>query len=54
MNKHCKGCVHHHNAGRINPKPDLEKYNDWCCAKGAKVDIGHCKTMKLKKEANHD
>lgn len=49
MDKYCKGCKHHSNAGRRNPKDKgLEKYNNWCCAKGAPVDIGHCKTKKLK------
>lgn len=49
MDKYCKGCKYHHNAGRRNPKEKgLEKYNDWCCKMGKPVDIGHCKNLKLK------
>ena len=51
MNRHCKGCVNHHNAGRKQPKPGQAKYNDWCCAKGAPVDVGWCKTHQAKQEA---
>jgi hypothetical protein len=50
MNNHCKGCVYHNNAGhKKSAKKELKKHNDWCCAKGAPVDIGHCKTLNLKK-----
>jgi len=48
MNKHCQGCKNHHNAGRLKPPKHLQKFNDWCCAKGAPVDVGHCKQMNLK------
>jgi len=48
MNKHCKGCKHHHNAGRKAPSIPMKKYNDWCCAKGAPVDVGWCKTHSKK------
>lgn len=51
MNRHCKGCANHHNAGRKQPKPGQTKYNDWCCAKGAPVDVGWCKTHQAKQEA---
>lgn len=50
MDKHCNNCVHHHNAGHKKPKKELIKFNNWCCVKGAAVDIGHCKTMGLKRE----
>ena len=44
MNKHCKGCKHHHNAGRLKGS-NLDKYNDWCCkfSNVASKIIGHCK-----------
>ena len=48
MNKHCKGCACHYSAGRKSPGKQLAKYNDWCCAKGAPVDIGWCKTHNKK------
>ena len=49
MNKHYKGCVHWRSADRRNPKEKfLFKFNDWCCKKGAPVDIGYCKTHNLK------
>ena len=49
MDKHCKGCVKHYSAGRRNPKDKgLEKYNNWCCAKGDKVDKGWCITHNAK------
>lgn len=48
MTKHCKDCVHHHNAGRVNPLRELRKYNDWCCKRGAVVNVGWCKTHNAK------
>lgn len=50
MNKHCKGCLAHHNAGHP-PNHKYARYNDWCCAKGdfASKSIGHCKVMGLKR-----
>lgn len=48
MDKHCKGCTHHHSAGRRNPEAGLGKYNDWCCKRGAPVNIGWCKTHNAK------
>jgi hypothetical protein len=49
MDKHCKGCIHHHNAG-VKGIPNAKQYNDWCCAKGntASKSIGYCKTYNLK------
>lgn len=45
MTKHCKDCIHHHNAG--HPKNDslAKHYNDWCCNFGrtAIKAIGECK-----------
>lgn len=51
MNKHCKGCRFHHNAGHPKESPYAKRYNDWCCAKGdtASKSIGHCKTHNLKR-----
>jgi hypothetical protein len=56
MDKHCKGCLYHHSAGRRNPPAELKKYNDWCTAKGASVDIGHCinKGLKKLKDSKHE
>ena len=51
MDKHCFGCVMHHNAGRRHPKKEEKKYNDWCCAKGGPVNVGWCITHNAKKEA---
>ena len=51
MNKHCRGCIMHHSAGRRNPSKELQKYNDWCMARGAPVHVGWCLTHKSKKEA---
>lgn len=49
MNKHCKGCVHHHSAGRTKQKDKtLGKYNDWCCKQGSPVNISHCKLHGMK------
>ena len=51
MDKHCKGCVFHHNAG--HPKDaaaHLLKYNNWCAKAGkhAPDNVGHCKNHNLK------
>ena len=45
MNKHCKGCTKHHNAGHKQDSPLAKIYNDWCCRYGktAKKAIGQCK-----------
>lgn len=45
MNKHCKGCMHHHNAGHPKGSPMANKYNDWCThfSNKATTIIGHCK-----------
>ena len=45
MNKHCKGCAKHHNAGHKQDSPLAKIYNDWCCGYGktAKKAIGQCK-----------
>jgi len=50
MDKHCKGCLYHHNAG--HPKDSKYfKYNDWCIKGGnfAKKFISHCKLNNFKK-----
>lgn len=50
MDKHCKGCLYHHNAG--HPKDSkYVKYNDWCSKGGifAKKFISHCKLNNFKK-----
>jgi hypothetical protein len=51
MDKHCKNCVHHHNAGHLENSNKAFKYNDWCCRLGCKASgiIGHCKMKDLKK-----
>ena len=38
----------HSNAGRRHPKKEEKKFNDWCCSKGAPVDVGWCKTHNKK------
>ena len=55
MNKHCKGCSHHHSAGHKNTSNRvLLKFNDWCCVKGDKASksIGWCKTHNKKEPTN--
>jgi len=58
MDKHCKGCVLHHNAR--HPKDNsLVKFNDWCCALGkfAPKAVGQCKIYSMKKikpDSPHD
>lgn len=48
MDKHCKGCLHHHSAGRRHPTKQQQKFNDWCCKRGGPVDVGWCKTHNAK------
>jgi hypothetical protein len=45
MNKHCKQCKYHHNAGHPATSNLALKYNDWCCkfSNTAKDIVGHCK-----------
>lgn len=45
MNKHCKGCKSHYNAGHEKNSPYAKHHNDWCCkfGKTARVAIGECK-----------
>jgi hypothetical protein len=50
MNKHCKGCVYHINAGRRHPTRELKKFNDHCAARPGPVLISWCKTHNAKKE----
>ena len=51
MDKHCKGCVYHHNAGHPKGSPHAAKHNDWCThySNTAKRVIGHCKIHGGKK-----
>lgn len=53
--KHCNGCGLFHSAGRLHPKPDVAKYNAWCCAKGSPAihAVGWCKTHNTKKLKGH-
>ena len=50
MDKHCKGCVHHHVAGHPQGSR-YERYNDWCTkfSNFAGKIIGHCKLNNGKK-----
>ena len=53
MDKHCKGCVYHHNAGHPKTaKAVLKKYNDWCTRAGktASKAIGECKQKGMRDE----
>jgi hypothetical protein len=45
MNKHCKGCKNHHNAGHPKESKFAKTYNDWCIQYGrcASKAIGECK-----------
>lgn len=45
MDKHCKGCKYHHNAGHSKESKYAYRYNDWCVKYGRScIDIlGHCK-----------
>lgn len=50
MNPHCKGCLHHHNAG-LPPTALISRlYNDWCAKQGksAQRAVGRCKNENLK------
>jgi hypothetical protein len=49
MDKHCKGCKSHYNAGW--PKGHKHaKNNDWCLRQGAAASktVGHCKNTNMK------
>jgi len=50
MDKHCKGCKQHRNAGHHVSSKLAKDYNDWCCKVGvtARKAIGHCKNLNLK------
>jgi hypothetical protein len=53
MDKHCKGCRWHHNAGwNRNEHPSRTRFNDWCSKIGqtASTSIGHCKLKNLKEQ----
>ena len=45
MNKHCKDCKSHHNAGHPAGSNMVKKYNDWCTkfSRCASKAIGECK-----------
>ena len=49
MNRHCKGCRAHHNAGHPKDSPKA-KYNDWCVkySNFAARVVGHCILKKGK------
>ena len=51
MNKHCKDCVYHHNAGHKEGTRYSHKYNDWCTyfSNKATMIVGHCKINNGKK-----
>lgn len=51
MNKHCKGCVHHHNAEHKTKA--LKHYDDWCVkySRYAPSAVGMCKLNNGKKTA---
>jgi len=51
--EHCKGCAHFHNAGHGKDAKHLQRYNAWCCAKGAPAaqSVGWCKTHNMKNES---
>lgn len=51
MNKHCKGCVYHYNAGHPKDSVYAKTHNDWCANFGmtAKKALGHCKLHRAKK-----
>lgn len=54
MNKHCKGCINHWNAGHPKTSPNARTYNDWCVpgASHAPKAIGGCKLNNMKRVAN--
>jgi hypothetical protein len=45
MNKHCRDCKHHHNAGHPKDSNLAKPYNDWCLkfSRPAPKAIGECK-----------
>ena len=45
VNKHCKDCKYHHNAGHPGGSNLGSRYNDWCVkfSNTAKIIVGHCK-----------
>lgn len=45
MDKQCRGCASHHNAGHPKGSPMARKYNDWCCyfCRTASRALGECK-----------
>jgi hypothetical protein len=49
MDKHCKGCMHHYNAGWPKGHKNA-KSNDRCTKHGtyASQAIGHCKNTNMK------
>lgn len=51
MNKHCSGCIFHHNAGCPEKDKRSKQFNDWCCLYGkpANKSIGQCKLNNGKK-----
>jgi len=51
--EHCKGCSHFYNAGHDRRVRTLQKYNAWCCAKGAPAvqSAGWCKTHNKKTQS---
>ena len=55
MEKHCKGCKYHHNAGHKKEGQYSKKHNDWCrkFSGHASKLIGHCK-INNGKEKRHD
>lgn len=55
MNRHCKGCKHHHNAKHKITSKYAKDFNDWCCnySVTARKIISHCKIMNGK-EAKKD
>lgn len=58
MDKHCRGCMFHHNAGHkkkdVLKNPNLKKYNDWCrrLGRNATEALGHCKNLGKKVKRN--
>lgn len=50
MNKHCKDCKSHHNAGHPAGSNLAKKYNDWCIrfSRCASKAVGECKLKEGK------
>lgn len=48
--EHCKGCKFWHNAGHAKPGASFQKFNSWCCLKGAEAhkSVGWCVTHNKK------